>query len=334
MLPQDTHRTTPALAAERPLGEPRTELVGTSPAMGRLHRRIEAMARAEAPVLITGESGSGKELVARALHERSARAARPMVAVNCAAFPDGLIEAELFGHERGAFTGASARRAGRFKAAHGGTLFLDEVAELPLPSQAKLLRVLQTGAFEPLGTNDTVTVDVRVVSATHRDLKERIRLGLFREDLYYRVKVLCVEVPPLRQRIEDLRLLVEHFLRRFSDRRPAPRPTAAAWRVLESWPWPGNVRELENAVRHAVALARDGVVDVEHLPPDLATEAAAPEPVGPLMEAVRAYERTRIVLALRQVRGCRTDAAHALQISRKCLWEKMRLHRIRDEEYG
>ncbi|MFP5325824.1 MAG: sigma 54-interacting transcriptional regulator, partial [Gammaproteobacteria bacterium] len=175
-------------------------LIGKSPSMVRLYDRLETFARSDAPVLVLGESGTGKELVARSLHELSARAAKPFVAVNCAAFPETLLEAELFGHERGAFTGAVKKREGRFKAAHGGTLFLDEVAEIPLPAQAKLLRVLQEGAFEPLGTNQQVKVDVRIVSATHRNLKEWIAAGKFREDLFYRLNVLNLAIPPLRER--------------------------------------------------------------------------------------------------------------------------------------
>ncbi len=187
-------------------------IIGRSPPMLRLLDRIDTIAQSDAPVLITGESGTGKELVARTLHERSSRRARPFVAVNCAAFPETLLEAELFGHERGAFTGAVKRRDGRFKAADGGTLLLDEIAEVPLPAQAKLLRVLQEGTVEPLGTNESTRVDVRIISATHRNLRERIKEGRFREDLYYRLNVLDIEIPPLRERRGDLPLLLQYFL--------------------------------------------------------------------------------------------------------------------------
>ena len=207
-------------AARTELREPvssRDQLVGHSPGMLRLVKRIETIAQSDAAVVITGESGTGKELVARALHEGSGRRSKPFIAVNCAAFPDTLIEAELFGYERGAFTDANTRRDGRFKAAHGGTLFLDEVAELSQTAQAKLLRVLQEGTIEPLGSNETVKVDVRIVSATHRDLRARIAAGLFREDLYYRINTLDIEIPPLRSRGGDLPLLVQHFIKRFSN---------------------------------------------------------------------------------------------------------------------
>ena len=225
--------------------------------MLRLMDRVNTIATSHAPVLIRGESGTGKELVARALHERGPRRGNAFVAVNCAAFPDTLLEAELFGHERGAFTGAVRRRDGRFRAAHGGTLLLDEVAEMSLPAQAKLLRVLQEGTIEPLGTNESLRVDVRVISATHRDLKERIADGRFREDLYYRLNVLDVDIPPLRDRRGDLPLLVQYFLKKFTrpgrdlpnaltgrlERRcrSSPSPaTSASWGTPSSTPpcWP------------------------------------------------------------------------------------------------
>ena len=191
-------------------------IIGRSPPMLRLSDRVETIAQSDAPVLITGESGTGKELIARTLHERSRATSKPFIAVNCAAFPETLLEAELFGHERGAFTGAVKRRDGRFKAADGGTLLLDEVAEVPLPAQAKLLRVLQEGTVEPLGTNEVTRVDVRIISATHRNLRERIREGKFREDLYYRLNVLDIEIPPLRERRGDLPLLLQYFLNKFT----------------------------------------------------------------------------------------------------------------------
>ena len=213
---------------------------GHSPGMLALVKRMEAIAHSDAAVVITGESGTGKELVARALHEGGGRRSRPFVAVNCAAFPDTLIEAELFGHERGAFTGATSRREGRFKAAHGGTLFLDEVAELSQAAQAKLLRVLQEGTIEPLGSNESVKVDVRIISATHRDLRTRIADGLFREDLYYRINTLDLAIPPLRSRGGDLAVLVQHFIRRFSNPdRPTDGITWRAWNALAKHPVPG-----------------------------------------------------------------------------------------------
>src|SRR5436190_14458431 len=224
-------------------------IVGRSVQMLRLLDRVNTIAPSHAPVLLQGESGTGKELVARALHERGARQGKPFVAVNCAAFPETLLEAELFGHERGAFTGAVKKRDGRFRAAHAGTLLLDEVAEMSMPAQAKLLRVLQEGVIEPLGTNDSVRVDVRVISATNRNLKKRIASGLFREDLYYRLNVLNIDIPPLRDRKGDLPLLVQYYLKKLSKPdAPVPRVTPAAWAVLSEFPFPGNVRQLGHAI--------------------------------------------------------------------------------------
>ncbi len=306
--------------------ETERELIGRCPPMVRLIDRIDTLAPSNAPVFIQGESGTGKELVARRLHALSERPDGPFVPVHCAAFPETLIEAELFGHERGAFTGAVRRREGRFKVASGGTLFLDEVAEIPLPAQAKLLRSLQEGTIEPLGTSEPVRVDVRIVSATHRDLKACVRAGTFREDLYYRLKVLDVRVPPLRDRRADLPLLVEHFLRRFDP--DSPGLTPRAWASLKSHDFPGNVRELEHAIHHGVVLARGGEVGLEHLPEDVVGTVAVPEGDGddvtPLTLAVKAFERDYIQRALRVAGGKKTRAAELLGISRKNLWEKLR----------
>jgi two-component system response regulator AtoC len=306
-------------------------VIGRSPQLLRLMDRVNTIATSHAPVLIRGESGTGKELIARALHDRGPRRGKPFVAVNCAAFPDTLLEAELFGHERGAFTGAVRRRDGRFRAAHGGTLLLDEVAEMSLPAQAKLLRVLQEGTIEPLGTNETVRVDVRVVSATHRDLKERIAAGLFREDLYYRLNVLDVDLPPLRERKGDLPLLVQYFLKKFTKPgRAIPTLTPPAWRALSQFPFPGNVRELSHAIEHAAVLAEGADIDLRHLPRDIvrATETteeltAVPRPLG---TALKEFEREYLQRALAQADGKRTVAAEILGISRKNLWEKLRMH--------
>ncbi len=306
------------------------ELVGGSPAMLRLRERIERFAASEAPVLVTGESGTGKELVASALHRKSNRRDKPFVAVSCAAFPETLLEAELFGHERGAFTGAVRKRDGRFKAADGGVLFLDEVGEMPLASQAKLLRVLQEQTFEPLGTNDSLRVDVRVISATNRNLRDMVAQGKFREDLYYRLKILAVEVPTLRERRDDLPALVEHFLQRFSPGGAPIQASAAAKAVLAEYEFPGNVRELEHALRHAVALlGESGVIEVAHLPEDIARAAsrkalAVGGGVQPLQDALREFERDYLQHALRLHAGNRGRTAEALGISRKNLWEKLR----------
>jgi two-component system, NtrC family, response regulator AtoC len=320
-----------------------TALVGQSPSMRRVTGLIDMVAGSDAPVLVSGESGTGKELVARMLHERNARHARPFVVVNCGALTETLIEAELFGHERGAFTGAVKKRDGRFKAADGGTVFLDEIAELPLSAQAKLLRVLQEGTFEPLGTNGTVRVDVRVISATHRNLKERIAEGSFREDLYYRVNVIEIALPPLRERPGDLSLLVQYFLQRFTPPgRPLPTVSPAAWTALSQYQYPGNVRELSHALEHAVVLSAGAEIELRHLPPDLAvhsplsgrdaaTSAGSPE-IRPLHEALREFEREYLLRAMSQSGGKRVRAAERLGISRKSLWEKLRLHGISDAE--
>jgi DNA-binding NtrC family response regulator len=306
-------------------------IVGESPQIVRLLDRLGTVAASEASVLVTGESGTGKELVARRLHQRSGRALGPFVAVNCAAFPDTLLEAELFGYERGAFTGAAKRRDGRFKAAHGGTIFLDEIGDMPMPAQAKLLRVLQDRRIEPLGTNESVPVDVRIVSATNRDLKKAIAEGRFREDLYYRVNAIGLHIPPLRDRPGDLTLLLRHFLARFSPPGAAsPEISVRAWQALSVYPFPGNVRELSHAAHHALILSRGQTINLQHLPDDiveLATSAAAANlEVTPLAAAVKRFERAHLLKALAVAGGKRARAAELLGISRKNLWEKLRAH--------
>jgi DNA-binding NtrC family response regulator len=299
-----------------------------------LVKRMEAIAHSDASVVITGESGTGKELVARALHEGGGRRSGPFIAINCAAFPDTLIEAELFGHEKGAFTDATTRREGRFKAAHGGTLFLDEIAELSQPAQAKLLRVLQEGTIEPLGSNVSVKVDVRIISATHRDLRTRIADGLFREDLYYRINTLDLAIPPLRARGGDLAVLVQHFIRRFSNPdRPTDGITWRAWNALAKHPFPGNVRELMHTIQHAVLLSAGGKIDLEHLPTAIRGDTATPvrprgAVIAPLSDAMKQFERNFLIRVLAAFDGKKALAAEALGISRKNLWEKLKLHGI------
>ena len=310
-------------------------IVGESAAMRRLLERLATVAASDAPILVTGESGTGKELVARRIHALSARHAGPFVAINCAAFPETLLEAELFGHERGAFTGASRKRDGRFKAADHGTLLLDEVGEMPLPAQAKLLRVLQEGVVEPLGTNTSVRVDVRIVSATHRELRRRIADGQFREDLFYRLNVVGLHIPPLRERPGDLPLLVGHFLQQSLPRgAPAPAISVRAWQALSMYPFLGNVRELAHAIQHAVVLSRGGPVDLEHLPEDVTRTAGRAQDgaLAPLAAVVRQAEREHILKALAMANGKRTPAAELLGISRKNLWEKLRAHDVSDSD--
>jgi two-component system, NtrC family, response regulator AtoC len=336
--------------AQRP---PDNRLIGHSPQMTKLQARLAMVAPSDAPTLITGESGTGKELVARLLHERNARATKPFVAVNCAAFPASLIEAELFGYERGAFTGAERNREGRFRAADGGTLFLDEIAELALPAQAKLLRVLQDGVVEPLGTDKPIKVDVRVVSATHRNLRECVSKGTFREDLFYRINVLDLALPPLRDREGDLPLLIEFFMGGYAgrfarkDAAGVPRgPTlsADAYAALSAYRFPGNVRELDHAIEHAVVLAGQGEITLDHLPatiadaaplgPIRAVIAEAPDEkvaaVLPLSAATRGFEKIHLRRALAVAGGKRVTAAALLGISRKSLWEKLRMYDLEE----
>jgi DNA-binding NtrC family response regulator len=323
-------------------------LVGQSPALRQLKHQVEVIARSEGTVLICGESGTGKELVAQAIHHASARRGKPLVTVNCAAFPDTLLEAELYGHERGAFTGANTRREGRFEAAAGGTLFLDEIGEMPLLAQAKLLRVLEDGSFQRLGSNTTLRPDVRVVAATNKDLEQLVAQGRFREDLLYRLKLFRLAMPPLRERPGDLPLLVEHFCRKHAPAGATPQGLSpAAWAVLVRHHFPGNLRELEHAIRHAIAFAGGEEIQVEHLPAELTrapqlaargtpnapvatasvtdeTAGAAGEAVGPLDAALVEFERDYVLRALAQNGGNRSLTASRLGISRKALWAKLK----------
>ncbi len=265
-------------------------IIGASPALRKVLQQIELVAPAEATVLITGESGTGKELIARAIHERSPRAARPMIKVNCGAVPEALFESEFFGHVKGAFTGALRDKPGRFELADGGTLFLDEIGEIPLPMQAKLLRVLQEQEVERVGDARTRQVNVRLLAATNRDLKAEVQAGRFRQDLFYRLSVFPIESPPLRERREDIPLLAEHFIRTAAKRlgvKP-PKFTQAAARQLAAPDWPGNVRELQNAVERAVILAQGGPLQFEN-----STPAPAPAIPGPTIDGAPAPVLTR-----------------------------------------
>jgi DNA-binding NtrC family response regulator len=320
-------------------------IIGRSPAMLRLLDLVDTLAPSDASVLLTGESGTGKELLARALQTSSARRSKPFLTINCAAFPEGLLEAELFGYERGAFTGAVGRREGRFKAADGGTLLLDEVGEMPLPAQAKLLRVLQDGTFEPLGTNASQSVDVRILSATNRDLKRLIAEGRFREDLYFRLKVIQLAIPPLREHLSDLPLLFAYFVRRNTP--PGREPSGIsprAWALLADYSYPGNIREFAHAIEHACILSNGGEIDVGHLPPELvgsraraglAPGNAAPSElpaVRPLALAADEFERECILRALQVAGGKRLKTAELLHISRRTLWLKLRKHGLSDAD--
>jgi two-component system, NtrC family, response regulator AtoC len=328
-------------------------LVGTSPRMLQIQDVIQKVADSPSTVLITGESGTGKELVALALHSKSSRKDKPFIRINAAAIPPTLIEAELFGHEKGAFTGAVTQKPGRFELAHGGTLFLDEIGELPVDMQVKLLRVLQESSFERVGGIKTLNVDVRLIAATNRDLKKAIETGLFREDLYWRLNVVPVELPPLRERTEDIPLLVEELLKKLNRRlnRSVERFTGDAMVVLQSYPWPGNIRELENIMERTLLFADKPVVDVGDLPPDLqakigglkapamsppAEGGGAPiEGGGSMKDIVRQataeLERDLIQKALDETQGNVTHAARRLKISRKSLQIKMKELGLREE---
>jgi DNA-binding NtrC family response regulator len=312
-------------------------LVGRSPLVRQLIDKIEAVADTQAAVLVTGESGTGKELVARMLHEHSSRRPRPLVVVNCAAVPPSLIEAELFGHERGAFTGAIRKRDGRFKAADGGTLFLDEIAEMPIETQATLLRVLQEGEIQPVGSNLSIKVNVRLVSATNRDLKAMVAEGRFREDLFYRIKVFELHVPALRERDGDLPLLTEQFLREFAAPGQDPsRLSPAAWAALREYAFPGNVRELRHAIQHASILARGGEISLAHLPTDISGGPGGTHvtPSQSLTEAIEEFEKELVLRTVRNEGDKRQRAAKVLGISRKSLWKKLRKYGIQDRRHS
>jgi two-component system response regulator HydG len=283
-------------------------------------RRAESVARNSAPIIILGETGTGKEVLARAIHRSSTRAAQPFVPVNCGAIPGELLESELFGHVRGAFSGAVADKAGLFHAAQGGTLLLDEVADLPLPFQVKLLRVLQGGEVRRVGANRAQSVDVRVVAATHKDLDSLVRDCLFRADLYFRLKVFSFRLPPLRDRGEDILPLARQFL---ALERGAPlRISPVAEAVLLVYRWPGNIRELANAMRYAAAVADGEVVELQHLPEEI-VRAVEPPASPRALRSLEEVEREHILAVLEACRGVQSIAAKVLGIARNTLWRKL-----------
>ncbi|HBA85124.1 MAG TPA: sigma-54-dependent Fis family transcriptional regulator [Verrucomicrobia bacterium] len=297
-------------------------MIGNSHAMSKVYSLIEQVAGSDATVLILGESGVGKELVAHALHYSSPRAGRPFIRVNCAALPEGVIESELFGHEKGAFTGALAQRKGRFELAEGGTIFLDEIGDLSGATQVKLLRVLQEREFERVGGGDTLKANVRVIAATNRDLDKLIREGRFREDLYYRLHVFPIFVPPLRERKTDIILLADHFVEKYTQtrHRSVRRISTPAIDMLMAYHWPGNVRELENCIERAILLSRDGVIHGHHLPPSLQTaEASGTEPEGRLESALNALEKEILVDTLKLTRGNMAAAARRLGLTERVM---------------
>ena len=316
-------------------------LIGASNAIRRVLDTIDRVAPATATVLILGESGTGKELVARRIHELSSAAGGPFVTVNCSAIPDTLVESELFGHKKGAFTGADRDRAGKFQEAHRGTLFLDEIGDMALDAQAKLLRVLQEGEVEPLGGGKTVRVDVRVVAATHRDLKQRVEDGTFREDLLFRLKVVDVPMPPLRERAGDIAILARHFLASFGNGKLELSPEAEA--LLTAYGWPGNVRELRNASERASIFCRDNVVRPEDLPQEVggvsapAASALTWDPTDNFQTAkqkiVERFERDILTTALEKHGGNISKAARALGLHRQNLQQKLRQLEISAETF-
>ena len=305
------------------------EIIGPSSAMKRVFDLIAQVADTQSVILIRGESGTGKELVANAIHRRSRRSRGPFVKVNCAALSESLLESELFGHEEGAFTGAVRERQGRFELADGGTLFLDEVSEMSPPTQAKLLRVLQNYEFERLGGTETLHVDVRVIAATNADLEARVREGRFRQDLYFRLNVVPLLIPPLRVRREDIPLLVHAFIRRFADRnhKEVSGITPDALHRLVTHSWPGNVRELENCIERMVVTSDKRILDVDNLPPEILPLAAPPPAPFPVGLTMREIEERAIRETLAATHGNRSEAARLLGIALRTLHRKIR-------EYG
>ena len=309
-------------------------VVGNSPKMHTVVSRLRQIAPTSATVLITGESGTGKELVAKALHNNSPRRYKPFVPLNCAALSENILESELFGHVRGAFTGADRERKGWFEHANGGTLFLDEVGDIPLSTQVKLLRAIETGEIVRVGTNEAIKVNVRLISATNRDLADAIAKGQFRQDLYHRLKVVSVKLPPLRERKEDVPLLIEYFLKEFatSHAKTITSVTPAARKALLAYSWPGNVRELKNSLESMVVMDSDGVLDLDDLTEDVEAVAppvsegpgAASQLVGRTLEEIEKYYITE---TLRMTSGNREEAAKLLGIGERTLYRKLK-------EYG
>ena len=306
-------------------------MVGTSNAMKEVYRLIEQVSNSNATVLLRGESGTGKDLVAHAIHYNSLRADKPFVKINCTALPDTLLESELFGHEKGAFTGATERKMGRFERAHGGTLFLDEIGDFTLNLQVKLLRVIQFKEFERVGGLETIKTNVRIVVATHKNLEEQIKEGLFREDLYYRINVFPIYMPPLRDRKDDIMLLADYFLERIAaeNNKDISRISTPAIEMLTRYHWPGNIRELENCIERAVLLCNDDVIRSEHLPPSLQMikkdESVARRSLNEIIEN---KERELIVDALKKFDGQQRKTAIDLGISERILGYKIKKYNI------
>jgi two-component system NtrC family response regulator len=309
-------------------------IIGESGRMLEVLSLVRRVAPSEATVLIRGESGTGKEIIAKAIHYASPRASAPLIRVNCAALPETLLESELFGHEKGAFTGALTTRKGRFEVADGGSLFLDEIGDLSLPLQAKLLRVLQEREFERLGSSRPIPVNVRILAATHRDLEGLVKAGQFRDDLYFRLNVVTIILPPLRERREDVPMLMDHFLRVFAEknRKTIRGFTQEAREVLLRYDYPGNVRELENIIERAVVLTRDDVIGRADIPLSMQRLEGEESEQGSLTAAVEGIERRMIREALDRSNGVQTRAAELLGISERALRYKLNKYGLRDNE--
>jgi PAS domain S-box-containing protein len=310
-------------------------IVGKSPAMRRVFEITEKAAQSDAPVIIYGDTGTGKELVARAIHDLGRRKQGPYIQLNCAALNESLLESELFGHVKGAFTGAYSHREGRFEAAHGGDLFLDEIGDVPVPIQVKLLRVLETSQFERVGDHRPIKVDVRIITATNRNLEELVGQGKFREDFFFRINVIPIRLPPLRERMEDIPLLAEMFVKRLRKKsgKNIAGLNAEAMKLFMNHHWPGNVRELKSTLEYAFVIAQEGLIEPDHLPAQMAGGAACPPcpatgapPAGP--PAPAADERTALIEALRQSGGNQSQAARILGISRVTVWNRIRKYGI------
>ena len=309
-------------------------VLGSSPRIREMFQLLEMVAPSEATVLLLGETGTGKELVAQAIHRNSPRAAGPFVVVNCATLPETLLESELFGHERGSFTGATVRKDGRFLVAHHGTVFLDEIAELTLPIQAKILRVLQAREFEPVGSNRTQKVDVRIITATNRDLEKMVREGRFRDDLYYRLNVFQLVLPPLRERLEDLPVLADFFLKRYGEKNRRGVITLApeALQAFRRYSWPGNIRELENVIERGVIVCQGNVLTREDLPAALQPQGEWLAAGGEGEPGLPELERQLISRTLERVAGQRRQAAEILGISLDELNLKIRSYGLEERD--
>jgi len=307
-------------------------ILGRSPVMQSLFEMVENVAMTEAPVLISGESGTGKELVARAIHDASPRRDKPFIKVNCAALNENLLESELFGHARGAYTGAERARTGRFEAAHEGTIFLDEIGDIPLATQVKLLRVLEEKEIERVGEHTPVRVDVRIISATHRNLEEFIEKGLFREDLFFRINVFPILCPSLRERLEDIPMIVQSFIRYNAGKsgKKIIGLTPEAMERLMQYNWPGNVRELRNAVEYAFVLCASGGIGVSHLPQKIVASSPLCQcpPISPEIPRRDESQKEALVKALRQTAGNQSEAARLLGVSRITIWKRIKKYGI------